>query len=142
MIYTIGYGRSDICQFIRELKAKDIKVLVDVRSVPIARYGLSFTRGYLEEILEKEGISYLFKGEKLGGFGYTDEHLFLEGIDELVELQKENNIVIMCSESDYRNCHRYQKITPRLVNKDIKVVHLAVGKKNSYESCQKTLLTF
>lgn len=38
----------------------------------------------------------------------------MAGIQELIEKSKENVIAIMCSETDYKKCHRYQKITPEL----------------------------
>ena len=144
MIYTIGYGNSKISDFIGELKKKYIGHVVDVRTYPQSRYNPSFSKNRLAQILDGAGIFYSWMGKSLGGLEDVQEDFFLSGINELVNLQKVENLVIMCSEKDYTRCHRYQKITPRLTEKGVAVEHITIGGtgNNTNRSKQKNLMMF
>ncbi len=49
---------------------------------------------------------------------------YKEGIDRIIELNKNNDIVLMCSEEDPYSCHRHNLITQTLVKKGLKVIHI------------------
>lgn len=138
MISTIGHGLSEIKDFFDTLKDNGIDTLIDVRSKPYSRRAPQFNRSKLEAACENENIYYHWRGESLGGFGVISGEVFMGGITELIERSSDKNLVIMCSEGDYKKCHRYQKITPELEKAGIPVVHLKVNKKR--DSTQKTLL--
>ena len=139
MIYTVGHGKNDIKEFMDVLKKHKIRTLIDVRSIPRSRWVPAYNRQKLEVLCPDENIEYIWRGKSLGGFGEIPHEFFMKGISELVERGKEDNIIIMCSESDYTKCHRYQKITPELEKAGVAVTHLKVEKKrDKFE--QKTLV--
>jgi len=122
MIYTIGYGLKKIDEFIEKLNENKIKVLVDVRTHPFSRWNPKFSRPSLEAELAKHSIKYLYRGHNLGGL---DENIDFEAtIDEMVALSSLMGLVIMCTEGDYRSCHRFIMLTPAFEAKGIKVEHI------------------
>lgn len=140
MIYTIGHGKATIKQFIDTLKDNGIFVLIDVRSQPYSRRASQFNRNKLEKACRYEHIEYLWRGKSLGGFGEIPRDFFIKGIEEIITKSIDDDIVLMCSEGDYKKCHRYQKITPELEKAGITVIHLAVKKEQKGGIEQKTLI--
>lgn len=74
-IFTIGYGNRGIEEFIEILKKYEIKVLIDIRSIPYSRFRPSFNTNVLQQYLLNESISYRFMGKELGGKP-DDENLY------------------------------------------------------------------
>ena len=123
LIYTIGHSNRSLDEFVTRLKDYDIERLVDVRTRPYSRFCPWFNKNSLNEQLATFGIVYDFKGDRLGGFG---ENLDYDGaIAELVELAKTERIAIMCSEADFKKCHRHTMIKPDLVKHSVKVEHIS-----------------
>lgn len=110
-IYTLGTSRRSEEDFIEILLNYDIKTLIDVRSYPKSKIP-TFTREYLENLLQRENISYVFFGKELGGFrkgGYEAYVLtedFKLGIDKLENAAEDGNAVIICAERFPWKCHR------------------------------------
>lgn len=110
-IYTLGTGRRSEEDFIEILLSYDVKTLVDVRSFPKSKIP-AFTREHLEDMLQKENISYVFLGRELGGFrkggyeAYTETEDFRKGIDKLEEAVFSGISVIICAERFPWKCHR------------------------------------
>ncbi|MBE0408770.1 MAG: DUF488 domain-containing protein [Anaerolineales bacterium] len=135
-LYTIGHSNHDIRYFIKLLREKGAKILVDVRSAPYSRYNPQYNKENLEHSLKQEGIHYIYAGKYLGGrpadpscyrskqipdegADYLNEvdylevmkrDWFLRGISRLEMLINEQNTVIMCSEEDPALCHRHHLI--------------------------------
>lgn len=109
-IYTLGTGRRSEEDFIEILLLYDIKTVIDVRRFPKSKIQ-TFTKEYLADLLQREGISYIFLGVELGGFrkggyeAYTETEDFKKGIDKLEE-SINNNAVIICAERFPWKCHR------------------------------------
>jgi uncharacterized protein (DUF488 family) len=109
-IYTLGTSRRSEEDFIEILLAYDIKTVIDVRRFPKSKIQ-AFTKDYLNGLLKKEGVIYIFLGLELGGFrkgGYevyctTEE--FKKGIDKL-ENAIHDTAVIICAEKFPWKCHR------------------------------------
>jgi uncharacterized protein (DUF488 family) len=139
-IYTIGHSHTAIERFIDLLQLHTIQVLVDTRSQPYSRYAPQFNRESLKTFLQRAGIAYLYLGDELGGRprdmqyhlynGEVDyERLamapfYREGLARLKREGDERYVAIMCSEADYRKCHRYWLITRSLVNEGVEVHHI------------------
>lgn len=125
-VYTIGHSTREIAEFIEILKRYDIRLLVDVRTVPRSRHTPQFNGDSLEGELKKHGIDYTHVA-KLGGLrhaakdsvntgwrntsfrGYADYMQttgFKEGIGELLELANSTTAAIMCAEAVPWRCHR------------------------------------
>jgi uncharacterized protein (DUF488 family) len=139
-IYTIGHSNIAIARFLVLLRSYSIQVLVDARSQPYSRYAPQFNRESLKTSMEQAGIAYLHLGDQLGGRprgaryylpegGVDYDHLaeapfYREGIERLQREATGRCLVIMCSEADYKNCHRYNLITRSLVKEGIGVHHI------------------
>lgn len=110
LIYTLGTDRRSEEDFIETLLFYDIKTVIDVRRFPKSKIH-TFTKEYLEKLLKREGIYYVFLGVDLGGFrkggyeAYSTTEEFKNGIDKL-EKAVDNNAVIICAERFPWKCHR------------------------------------
>ena len=58
MLYTVGYEKKSVEEFVDCLKSYDIDTLVDVREIPLSRKK-GFSKTLLSEFLEKSGIEYV-----------------------------------------------------------------------------------
>ncbi len=127
-IKTIGHSNKTFTEFLTKLQEYKIDVLVDIRTFPRSRFYPHFNKTQLSELLAREGISYLFRGKNLGGRGHNTN--YDEAIDELIyRTNKEGlNVCIMCSEKDYKRCHRHQMIEPSLKEKGMGVTHIQYDK--------------
>jgi uncharacterized protein (DUF488 family) len=142
-IYTIGHSDHETETFIALLVRHDITTLVDVRSQPYSRWVPQANRETLARALQAAGLTYRFMGDSLGGrpddpalydggpeAGPPDYERvaatphFQEGIRELLRLARSATVAIMCSEGDYHRCHRHLLITPELLARDARVLHI------------------
>lgn len=138
-LYTIGHSITPLQLFFDTLNQHEITFLIDVRSKPFSRRVPAYNRPALEKACKRERIGYKWCGETLGGFGEIEPALFLEAINELIQKCESHTIVLMCSEGDYKKCHRYQKITPELEKRGLEVTHIAVTKKQLKDKQQTPL---
>jgi len=144
MLYTIGYERSNLSDFVATLRLSGVNVLADIRDRAQSRRP-GFSKSALSEALNKADIQYIHLKElgdpkegreaaRRGDFGefrrvfskvMASEEADL-AILEIAELLKESNVCLMCYERDVKTCHR------RIVADDLKkrtgtpVTHLGV----------------
>ena len=138
-ILTIGHSDHDTETFMGLLRQHDIILIVDVRSQPYSRWASQFNRESLRDALEAAGLGYHYMGDKLGGrpsdpnayasggpdYGEMEASpSYQAGIDELLELGADRRLAVMCSEGDYRECHRHLLITQTLLKRGARVVHV------------------
>ena len=139
-IYSIGHSNHPMEQFITLLKQHKIETLADVRSYPHSRYFPHFNRRALEARLTEVNIRYVFAGESLGGrpaddrfydtegrvlYGkMTSWQVFTDGVDMLRAIAGTAQTVMMCSEGDPAECHRYLLITKVLEHSNTQVEHI------------------
>lgn len=111
VVYLIGHGNMKLDEFLELLKEKKVDMLVDVRSAPFSKYVPHFNKEQLAEFLPKRNIDYVHMGI-LGGRQresfdkYMNTNEFKKGIGLLQEGINGYTAAIMCSEIDYRKCHR------------------------------------
>ena len=126
VIMTIGHSTRLVAEFIRLLKAHDVKRLVDVRTIPRSRHNPQFNRDQLAAALHSARLHYRYM-PGLGGFrharldsintawqnasfrGYADYMQtpeFKKNLDALIELAKQEQVVVMCAEAVPWRCHR------------------------------------
>ena len=121
-VFTVGHSNHSAETFAGLLKRHGIEAVVDTRSRPYSRHAPHFNAQFLEEILSKGGMGYLFLGGKLGGRpkeemfydteGRVDYALvgrsrpFLDGISRLEQEVRTRVVALMCSEEDPTHCHR------------------------------------
>jgi uncharacterized protein (DUF488 family) len=139
-VYTVGHSNICVDRFVHLLRVPQIQLLVDVRSQPYSRYAPQFNRESLTRSLEQSGIVYLYLGGGLGGRprearfygpeGTLDvEQLaaapfYREGLERLKQEAIGRRLAIMCSEADYRRCHRFTLIARSLVHEGVEVLHI------------------
>ncbi|MDQ5985939.1 MAG: hypothetical protein CSYNP_01657 [Syntrophus sp. SKADARSKE-3] len=125
-VFSIGHSTTPLEKFIEILEVNEIKLVVDVRTIPRSRHNPQFNKETLPGELDKAGIDYRhFPG--LGGLHHTKKDSlntgwrnvsfrgfadymqtkeFTTALDELIELFKDRRIVIMCAEATPWRCHR------------------------------------
>jgi len=154
-IYSIGHSNLKIKDFITLLKENDIELVIDIRRYPSSAVYSTFERENVKEVLTKEGIDYIWKGEIFGGFRdetledespnkgwdvtgfrtYADHALsdeFQEELEEFIDTSESKNIAIMCAESIYWKCYR-RILCDWLVAKGKTVIHLRKGEAKKHE---------
>ncbi|WP_414469277.1 DUF488 family protein [Methanobacterium sp. ACI-7] len=139
MIYTIGHSIITQESFIEILKSFKIQLVVDVRSSPYSKFVPYFNRENIKKALKENNMRYIFLGDYIGGKPkftkyYKDGKVnydlirksgrYKEGIAKLIELNKNNDLVLMCSEEDPYSCHRHNLITQTLLKSDLEVTHI------------------
>jgi len=136
LIFTIGHSNLPLDTFTNVLKRHAITTLVDVRNQPFSSYNPQFNQGNLASHLKLNHMKYSFLGDKLGGhpkqkgssrsnrLRLKPNQLYQQGITELIQIAEQEQTVIMCSEGDFRECHRYYLIAKTLVLQGIKVKHI------------------
>ena len=126
-VYTIGHSTRLITVFIEMLKAREVELLIDVRTVPRSRHNPQFNLNELSAALECDHIHYIHM-PGLGGFrrplrgatinvgwrnlsfrGYADYMQtaeFSRQLNELIAIARLQQIAIMCAEAVPWRCHR------------------------------------
>jgi uncharacterized protein (DUF488 family) len=126
IVMTIGHSTRPVKEFIRLLKAHQVKRLVDVRTVPRSRHNPQFNRSDLSPSLHSARLHYTYM-PGLGGFrhasrdslntgwhnasfrgfaDYMQTPEFRKNLDNLIKLARSEQIAIMCAEAVPWRCHR------------------------------------
>jgi uncharacterized protein (DUF488 family) len=141
-VYTVGHSDHTIAAFLLLLQQHSIALVVDVRSQPYSQWVPQFNRENLARDLEGARIGYFFLGDSLGGrpkdrtlYDPGQEHPsyerlasspeYLAGIEQLLQLATKERVAILCSEGDHNKCHRGLLITPTLLARGARVLHIA-----------------
>lgn len=143
IVYTIGHSTHPIDEFLELLRAYEIRLLADVRTVPGSRRNPQFNQAPLEQFLREHEVDYVHLKE-LGGLrrttkdsintgwrnlsfrGYADymqTEEFRSGIERLMELARARRTVIMCAEAVPWRCHR-SLIGDALVVRGVRVLDI------------------
>ncbi|RRR71812.1 MAG: DUF488 domain-containing protein [Candidatus Viridilinea halotolerans] len=141
IIYTIGHSTHSFEQFYDLLAVHNINCVIDVRSVPFSRIAPQYNKPILSSKLKTVEIRYSHFGSEFGA-RHTDMNLldndgkvdfekvrkteqFNQGIQRLHSgLGMGYRIVLMCSEADPFDCHRFAMISYQLVKEGISVRHI------------------
>ncbi|MEM8535603.1 MAG: DUF488 domain-containing protein [Chloroflexota bacterium] len=140
-LFSIGHSNVPVAHLIALLQQHHISIVCDVRSAPYSRYNPQFNRETLATSFQEQGIVYHFMGESLGGkpkypmLFSEDDHTpdyakiavsttFARGIERLIGLGTQAPTAFMCSEADYRRCHRHFLVTPALIERGVTVWHI------------------
>jgi len=123
---TIGHSTLPIAVFIHALQENRVAVLVDVRTIPRSRHNPQFGSEELSSSLRSAAIQYRWM-QSLGGLrhsrkdsinmgwhntsfrGYADymqTDAFAAALKELMAMDGETTVAIMCSEAVPWRCHR------------------------------------
>lgn len=141
-LYTIGYEKVGVPDFVAALKAAEIKTLVDVREVANSRRA-GFSKKALAASLDEAGIAYIHlkplgtpkAGREAARKGDTKtmrriyEARLAEpesqlALAEVADLAGKGRTCIMCLEHDWRECHR-AIVAERLQERGLSPAHLS-----------------
>lgn len=125
-LFTIGHSTRTIDELIALLRAFEISILVDVRTIPRSRHNPQFEREALRSALRRHHLRYVHL-PALGGLrharkdspnagwrnasfrGYADymqTEAFEEGLVELRALAETGTVALMCAEAVPWRCHQ------------------------------------
>lgn len=144
--YTIGHSTRTIPEFIHLLRAADVCLIADIRSIPRSRTNPQYNKDDLPDTLAKFQMDYLhisalggLRGKEktiandTNGFwenssfkNYADYALtpaFEKGLGELIALGQAKHCAMMCSEAVWWRCHR-RIVADHLLARGISVFHL------------------
>ena len=156
--FTIGHSTRSIPEFVDLLQTAEVRLVVDVRTVPRSRANPQFNRDALPDSLSRHQIGYEHVAA-LGGLrgrqrreipsrndfwdndsfrNYADYALtepFRSGLARLRELGAERRAAIVCAEAVWWRCHR-RIIADYLIASGEAVFHI-LG-RNHIEPAQMT----
>ena len=142
-IWTVGHSTRSIDEFIELLKAYNIGIVVDIRTIPRSRKNPQFNKDELARVLPEHGIEYIH-GKDLGGLrsvrkdspntgwrndgfrgfaDYMQTEQFHDALNQLIEIGSKKRTAIMCAEMLPWRCHR-SLIADALIARGIEVVEI------------------
>jgi len=145
-VFTIGHSTRSIEEFVDLLRVGEVRMLVDVRTIPRSRTNPQYNLDALPAALASWQIGHRYIA-RLGGLrkrereidpavngmwrnrsfhNYADYALtepFREGMDELRDLAAGQRCAVMCSEAVWWRCHR-RIIADYLLAEGREVLHL------------------
>jgi len=142
-VWTVGHSTRTLETFVELLRAHEIMVVADVRTIPRSRRNPQFNREALPPSLGAAGIGYVHVAA-LGGLrrprpdsintgwrnasfrGYAD-HMqtpeFAAALDRLLELAGGDRVTVMCAEAVRWRCHR-SLLADALLARGVPVQHI------------------
>lgn len=125
-VYSVGHSTRTLKEFIELLRAHDVDILADVRSLPGSKRLPHFDKENLAITLPEAGIEYrhlpllggLRKGRKdspntgwhnasfRSYADYMGTDAFEEGLEKLRKLTLQGRVSLMCAEAVPWRCHR------------------------------------
>ena len=159
-IWTIGHSTRTIDEFISLLQANQIRLLVDVRSLPGSKRYPQFNKEALADSLGKTGIRYdhfpelggrrkakpeskntAWRNASFRGYAdYMETEGFRKGVERLLDLAAgAGPTAIMCAEAVWWRCHR-SLISDYLEARHMEVMHTLDASKtqpHSYTSAAR-----
>lgn len=157
-VFTIGHSTRTVAELVALLRQVDVRLLVDVRSIPRSRAVPQFNADTLPETLAADGIAYRHLSA-LGGrrhhpkgtppsentfwrvlafrhyADYAETAPFRAGLNELLALAAETRCAIMCAEAVWWRCHR------RIIADYLLVRGIAVGHIMAHGTITPAVLT-
>jgi uncharacterized protein (DUF488 family) len=131
LLFAIGHSTRPIEKFIALLKAHEIQILADIRTIPKSAHNPQFSQEVLPKCLEEAGIEYRHLkrlGGLRGGFAGYKEYMqtpaFGEALDELQAMGESANVAFMCAEGNPFRCHRLL-VADALTQRGLKVGHIS-----------------
>jgi uncharacterized protein (DUF488 family) len=146
-LYSVGHSNLRADALLALLRLAGIRAVADVRRLPFSRRFPWFSRDALAASLAREGVTYHWVGEGLGGRrepqlppersanaalrdpalrAFADaqaEPAFARDLDRLLAIAAQAPTACLCAERDWRRCHR-QILADVLLARGCEVLHL------------------
>ena len=126
LVFTVGHSTRTCREFLAQLRAHGVRLLVDVRTVPRSRHNPQFNQDALRAALRRAGIGYrhmkglgglrharkdspngAWRNASFRGFAdYMQTPEFTENLERLAELAERRPAAMMCAEAVPWRCHR------------------------------------
>ena len=147
---TVGHSTRPLDELVALLRAFDISVLVDIRTIPRSRHNPQFNGDALRAALRSRRLRYVHLSE-LGGLrrarkdspntawrnasfrGYADYMLtegFETGLAKLRVLAAQRRVALMCAEVVPWRCHR-SLVADALTARGAHVEHITSAKRSA-----------
>jgi uncharacterized protein (DUF488 family) len=142
IVYSLGHSNVDIKEFLNTLKKFHIQHILDIRSVPKSAYVPHFDKENLEDELTENKIGYTYCGLTVGGrqkidfLEYSKSSQYHEALKQMERIIDRKNCAIMCSEKDFRHCHR-RFVSDSLIRDGYEVIQIEVNKDLSIKKTQQ-----
>lgn len=138
ILLTVGYGTRSLADLGQQLRIHQIEYVIDVRSIPYARYNTPFSQPHIGPNLQKQGFRYLDFGAQLGGkvthpelgtrlnpAQIAQSAAFQQGIQRLLHAYQQGfRLCLLCSEHKPEQCHRSHLIGEALAQQQQQLWHL------------------
>jgi uncharacterized protein (DUF488 family) len=118
-VFMIGHSNLTWPEFTKLIGRHQIEVLADVRTFARSRLD-HFNGGHLSRALNG---TYRHHGE-LGGFKQFEAPAVRRSLQDLLQSVRGKRLCLMCSEGDFRNCHRHTQLTPLLIALEWRVLQI------------------
>lgn len=144
-LYTIGYEKARLPDFVSALQKAGVAVLIDVRDRPISRRP-GFSKRQLAAAMDEAGIRYVGlqplgtppEGREAGRRGDWDRFWAIVeeklsrpeaelSLVEAAEIASAASSCLLCYEADWRGCHRRRVAEILAERHGFNVRHLAVS---------------
>jgi len=142
-IYTIGHSNHPIEKFIGMLQAHEVRLVVDVRTIPKSRHNPQYNSDALKTALDAADIGYrhlpalgglrhpkkdsvngAWENDSFRGYAdYMQTEGFEAGLSELTMIGRERRTAVMCAEALPWRCHR-SLIADALLVRGAAVLHI------------------
>lgn len=156
-LFSVGHSNHEIGDLIALLARAGVGAVADVRSQPFSQRLPQFNRPQLEEALKRQGITYTYLGDLLGGRpdslsvydadGRVDYLIvratepFQRGLDRLCRGLEQFDVAMLCAEEDPADCHRGLLVAPAMLQRGIACWHLrGDGRRESTDEFEARLL--
>jgi uncharacterized protein (DUF488 family) len=141
-VFTVGYEGLELEDFLRQLRHAGVRLLVDVRELPLSRKR-GFSKTALAEALGGAGMMYLHirslgcpkvirEQYRVDGDWNAYTAAFLQhlrkqtgAVHELARLCKQQPAALLCYEADVRLCHRTYVARAVAAVSDADVMHIS-----------------
>jgi len=147
-LWTIGHSTRTADEFMALIHARDIRLLIDVRTIPRSRYNPQFNTETFRQSLRSVGIDYHhmatlgglrkpkrdsvnqgWRNERFRGYAdYMQTETFREALGELMAHSRQLRTAIMCAEAVPWRCHRLL-VADALVSRGWTVRHILTTDK-------------
>lgn len=142
-ILTIGHSTRPLDEFIAMLRAHQVALLADIRTIPKSRRNPQFNTEELARTLPEAGIRYLhipglgglrhprrdsingaWRNDSFRGYAdYMQTPEFSANLEELIRLASQQCTAVMCAEAVQWRCHR-SLVADALTARGIVVEHI------------------
>ena len=148
-VFTIGHSTRTAEEFVEILDAFEVRLLVDIRTIPRSKRNPQFEGTTLERTLRERGFNYLhmralgglrhpkkdsvnggWRNESFRGYAdYMQTSEFGEALAQLMKRASEERTAIMCAEAVPWRCHR-SLVGDALIVRGVEVIDILSATKS------------